>query len=270
MIQLRKRGATPPQLTLTCTHGVLWIGLYESVSSRYRCDARAMDHQRLLSDADSDMSRPGSPHLRAPAARRSSRGTSRLGGFGVSVLVLMLLLLSLFVFSAPEPHRRWRHREAVALAAACPSPVPVTVTCPVVPAPVACPTCPTCPAPPAAIESSARVEAPASEPERVAAPPAPIDAHPLSCDASDACRRARDIAVSSWSQHPIPPLGRQGSDYAWAPFVQGRRWELAPAPIPPQNTMVLPAVVAKRKTALPDIPRVIVQTWREEVRYQRR
>ena len=250
------------------------------------CDASAMDHQRLLSDASSDMSRPGSPHLRAQAARRSSRGSSRLGGFGVSVIVLMLLLVSLFVFSSPHSHRRWRHRQAVAMAAAgCPTPVPVTVTCPAAPAPIPCPACPSLNAPPPAIEPPARVEAPASdsarvgmdapeyarvevpaaEPARIASPPT-VDAHPLSCDASAACRRAREIAVSSWSQHPIPPLGHNGSDYSWAPFVQGRRWELAKGRLTDAESMVWPSVVAKREDAMPAIPRVVVQTWREEVR----
>ena len=106
-----------------------------------------------------------------------------------------------------------------------------------------------------------------------AASPRPA-VHPLSCDASAACRRARDVAVSSWSG-PTDASSEASSgadDYDWRPFVSGRRIDYPRPPLmnlPAYVGMVLPSVEAERPDAAPAISRVIVQTWREEVRVVR-
>ena len=210
-----------------------------------------MEQERLLSDGDSDRSRPASPRSPARMIGRASPTRPKLRGVAVSGFIVMLLLAGSLRFASPGSDAQHGPTASDVVGAAStplnPKRKPVRVK--------------------AAVKAAAAVR-PASTPKPVRVTPAEssvISAYPLSCDASDACRRARDIAVASWSKHPIPAPGRTRSDYAWSPFVPGRRWELSVSPYTPERTQVLPRIVPA-KDALAAIPRIIVQTWREEVR----
>lgn len=208
-----------------------------------------MEQERLLSDGDFDRSRASPPRSPARMGRASST-RPKLRGVAVSGFIVMLLLAGSLRFASPGSNAR---RGPVA------SDVGGLVATPLNPK-----------RKPVRVKATIKTAAagrPEATPKPVRVAPAgstAISAYPLSCDASDACRRARDIAVSSWSKHPIPAPGRLRSDYAWSPFVPGRRWELSASPYTPERSQVVPQVVAA-KDALPAIPRIIVQTWREEV-----